>query len=415
KVIGPAGRTLEIQIRTWEMHQVAEFGVAAHWRYKEGEELRSSDQKPIRLPTLQTQLSDLTNLRSNLEFIASVLRDLTADEVLVLTPKGDLIDLPAGSTPIDFAYRIHTEVGNRCVGARVNGRMVPLDYQLRTGDMVEILTRPNAQPSYDWLSIVRTSSARSKIRAYFRAQRRAEFAAHGRDLLERELERQHIDRTLFIEHLPAILQKMNLRTEEDLYASIGEGLTSVQAVMQRLRGLVESRPGAPTPPSPTAPPRRETRAMHIEDADGYMTRRATCCHPLPGDELMGYISRGRGIVVHRASCPNLRALEEREPERIMTIEWTPPLSKKETPTYPTAVSIEATDRVGVLADITAILSGQNINISDVRVRRSSKHTALIEMVLEVRNAQELRTVLQKIQSLDDIIAVYRTGGRGRSS
>lgn len=417
KVVGPAGKTLEIQIRTWEMHQIAEYGVAAHWRYKEGEELRSSDQKPIQLPALQTQLRDLTNLRSNLEFIASVLRDITADEVLVLTPKGDLIDLPAGSTPIDFAYRIHTEVGNRCVGARVNGRIVPLDYQLRTGDMVEIITRPNAQPSYDWLGIVRTSSARSKIRAYFRAQRRAEFAAHGRTLLERELERQNIDRTLFNEHLPTILQKMNLRTEEDLYASIGEGLTSVQAVTQRLRSLLESKPAAPAPAPAAAPtpPRREIRAMQIEDADGYMTRRATCCHPLPGDELLGYISRGRGIVVHRASCPNLRALEEREPERIMTIEWMPKESKKAEQTYPTAISIETTDRVGVLADITAILSGQGINISDVRVHRFHKNTAQINMVLEVHDAQELRTVLQKLQSLEDILAVYRTGGRGRSS
>ncbi len=414
KVIGPAGRPLEIQIRTWQMHQIAEYGVAAHWRYKEGEDLRSSDQKPLQLPHLQTQLRDLTNLRSNLEFIASVLRDITADEVLVLTPKGDLIDLPAGSTPIDFAYRIHTEVGHRCVGARVNGRIVPLDYPLRTGDMVEIITRPNAQPSYDWLSIVRTSSARSKIRAYFRTQRRAEFAAQGRALLERELERQGIDRARFTEQLPTLLQRMNLRTEEDLYASIGEGLHSVQAVIQRLRMQTDLKP-SPQPAPTTVSPRREIRAMQIEDADGYMTRRAACCHPLPGDELLGYISRGRGIVVHRATCPNLRALEEKEPERIMTIEWVPRESKKELQTYPAGICIEATDRVGVLADITAILSGQGINISDVRVRRSDKNTALIDMVLEVRNATELRTVLQKLHSIEDIIAIYRTGGRGRAN
>lgn len=414
KVIGPAGRTLEIQIRTWEMHQIAEYGVAAHWRYKEGEELRASDQKPIRMPALQTQLRDLTDLRSNLEFIASVVRDLTEDEVLVITPGGDLIDLPAGSTPLDFAYRVHTEVGNHCVGARVNGRIVPLDYKLRTGDVVEILTRPNAQPSYDWLSIVRTASARSKIRAYFRAQRRAEFAAQGRALLERELERQHIDRAQFAELLPTLLQRMNLRSEEDLYASIGEGLHSVQAVIQRLRTLIGTKPSPSAPPSTPPPSRREIRAMQIEDADGYMTRRASCCHPLPGDELSGYISRGRGIVVHRASCPNLRALEEREPERIMSIQWVPKPSPKERPTYPTAVCIETADRVGVLADITAILSGQDINISDVRVRRSNKNTALIEMTLEVRDAEELSAALKKVQSLDDIIAVYRTGGRGRS-
>ncbi len=418
KVIGPEGRTLEIQIRTWEMHQVAEYGIAAHWRYKEGEDLRLSDQKPLHLPALQTQLRDLTNLRSNLEFVASVLREISTDEILVLTPKGDLIDLPAGATPIDFAYRIHTEVGHRCVGARVNGRMVSLDYQLLTGDRVEIITRPNAQPSYDWLGIVRTSSARSKIRAYFRAQRRAEFAAHGRALLERELERTHLDRAELVEHLPTILQRMNLRTEEDLYASIGEGLTSTQAVIQRLRMLIESKkPKADEKAKAELPEpsdRRAVRAMQIEDADGYMTRRASCCHPLPGDELLGYVSRGRGVIVHRASCPNLRALEEKEPERIMSIEWVPRESK-EPRTYPTAICIETADRVGVLADITAILSGYGVNISTVRVQRSSKNTALIDMVLELQDAEQLRTLFARLQSVEDIIALYRTGGRGRHS
>jgi len=421
KVIGPEGKTLEIQIRTWEMHQVAEYGIAAHWRYKEGEDWRVSDQKPLQLPALQTQLRDLTNLRSNLEFIASVLREITSDEILVMTPKGDLIDLPAGATPIDFAYRIHTEVGHRCVGARVNGRMVPLDYKLQTGDRVEIITRPNAQPSYDWLGIVRTSSARSKIRAYFRAQRRAEFAAHGRTLLERDLERSHLDRSKLIEHLPTILQRMNFRTEEDLYASIGEGLTSTQAVIQRLRMLIESKKPkvdekAKSERSELSEPsdRRAVSAMQIEDADGYMTRRASCCHPLPGDELLGYVSRGRGVIVHRASCSNLRNLEEKEPERIMRVEWVPRESK-EPRTYPTAIRIETTDRVGVLADITGIVSGYGINISTVRVQRSSKNTALIDMVLELQDAQQLRTLFARLQSVEDIIALYRTGGRGHHS
>jgi GTP diphosphokinase / guanosine-3',5'-bis(diphosphate) 3'-diphosphatase len=420
KVIGPDGKTLEIQIRTWEMHQIAEYGIAAHWRYKEGEDLRVSDQKPLQMPSLQTQLRDLTNLRSNLEFLASVLREITSDEVLVMTPKGDLIDLPAGATPIDFAYRIHTEVGHRCVGARVNGRMVPLNYKLQTGDRVEIITRPNAQPSYDWLGMARTASARSKIRAYFRAQRRAEFAAHGRALLERELERTHLDRATLAEHLPTLLQRMNFRTEEDLYASIGEGLTSAQAVIQRLRSLIEPKKPKADETKPERSDlseqsdRRAMRAMQIEDADGYMTRRASCCHPLPGDELLGYVSRGRGIIVHRASCPNLRSLEEKEPERIMRIEWVPHESK-EPRTYPTAIRIETTDRVGVLADITAILSGHGVNISTVRVQRSSKNTALIDMVLELQDARQLRTLFARLQSVEDIIALYRTGGRGHHS
>ncbi len=406
KVIGPNERTLEIQIRTWQMHQIAEYGVAAHWRYKEGQ-----DQKPLQLPALQQQLRDLTDFKSNLEFLTSVSREMTADQVFVFTPKGDLIDLPEGATALDFAYRIHTEVGNRCVGARVNGRIVTLDYKLRTGDVVEILTRQNAQPSYDWLGIVRTSSARSKIRAYFREVRRAEFIQHGRGLLERELARLRVNPTQFREVLSEILKALNFRAENDLYASIGEGLTSVQAVIQRLRAIAPSVPTAESPPTPP-PAGREIRAMQIEDADGYMTRRATCCHPLPGDELRGYISRGRGIVVHRASCPNLRALEDKEPERVMNIEWIP----QKDHAYPVALRFETLDKPGVLADITTILGSSNINITDVRVRRTPNFTALVDLVVQTRSAQELRAITQKLASLEDVLAVSRLmEGKGKDA
>jgi guanosine-3',5'-bis(diphosphate) 3'-pyrophosphohydrolase len=406
KVIGPNERTLEVQIRTWQMHQVAEYGVAAHWRYKEG-----ADSKPLQLPSLQQQLRDLTDFKSNLEFLTSVFRDMATDEVLVFTPKGDLIDLPEGSTPIDFAYRIHTEIGHRCIGARVNGRMAPLDYKLRTGDVVEILTRQTPQPSYDWLRIVRTSSARSKIRAYFREARRAEFIAHGRSVLERELERLRLPTSAFRDALPEILKSLNLRTENDLYASIGEGLTSVQAVVQRVRGA--SPPAPPTDaPAPPTTAGREIRAMQIEDADGYMTRRATCCYPLPGDELRGYISRGRGIIVHRAACPNLRALEEKEPERIMHIEW---LAHKDH-TYPAALRFETLDRPGVLGDITTILGTAGVNIADVRVKRTPNLTAQVDMVVQVHSAQELRAITQKLASLEDVLAVSRLmEGKGKDA
>ncbi|MFN4033874.1 MAG: RelA/SpoT family protein [Fimbriimonadales bacterium] len=406
KVIGPNERTLEIQIRTWQMHQVAEYGVAAHWRYKEGQ-----DQKPLQLPALQQQLRDLTDFKSNLEFLTSLSREMTADQVFVFTPKGDLIDLPEGAIALDFAYRIHTEVGNRCVGARVNGRIVPLDYKLRTGDVVEILTRQNAQPSYDWLSLVRTASARSKIRAYFREARRAEFIQHGRGLLERELTRLRIPTAQFKEALPDILKSLNFRAEEDLYASIGEGLTSVQAVIQRLRTLLPSVPAAEPTPAP-APPAREIRAMQIEDADGYLTRRATCCYPLPGDELRGYISRGRGIVVHRASCPNLRVLEEKEPERVMSIEWVPRKDRD----YPVALRFETLDRPGVLADISTIVGSANININDVRVHRTKNLTVLVDLVVQVRSAQELRAITSKLNSLENVLSISRvTDGKRKDA
>ena len=400
KVIGPNQRTLEIQIRTWQMHQIAEYGIAAHWRYKEGENLRA-DQKPMALPDLQDQLRDLTDRKSHLEFLSSLFRDLTSDQVFVFTPKGQIIDLPEGSVPLDFAFRIHTEIGLRYNGARVNGRLVPNEYKLRTGDVVEILTRNTPQPSYEWLSLVRTSSARSKIRAYFREQRRAEFIALGRDRLEHELNRLRIPLAFYKEHLPTILQAMNFRTEDDLLASLGEGITSVQAVVQRLRSLPHSA-SAPDA-SPPSTPGREVHAMQIEDADGYMTRRAPCCYPLPGDELRGYISRGRGIIVHRAACPNLRALEEKEPERVMHITWSP--SKDQT--YPVALRFETLDRPGVLADISTVLGSAGINIADVRVRRTPNLTAQIDMQVQVHSAQELRAITQKLASLEDVLAVSR--------
>ena len=406
KVIGPNQRTLEIQIRTWQMHQVAEYGIAAHWRYKEGENLRA-DQKPMALPDLQDQLRDLTDRKSHLEFLSSLFRDLTSDQVFVFTPKGQIIDLPEGSVPLDFAFRIHTEIGLRYYGARVNGRLVPNEYKLRTGDVVEILTRNTPQPSYEWLSLVRTSSARSKIRAYFREQRRAEFIALGRDRLEHELNRLRIPLAFYKEHLPTILQAMNFRTEDDLLASLGEGITSVQAVVQRLRTLTpqSSAPAAET----TASPVREIRAMQIEDAEGYLTRRASCCYPLPGDELRGYVSRGRGIVVHRASCPQLRALEEQEPARIMAIEWSATGER----VYPVALRIEAIDKPGVLAEISTLTASANINIANVSVKQNpTTHTAVINLMVQVRSAQELRVLSQRLHSIEDVLSVMRVMGGG---
>ncbi|MFQ3611009.1 MAG: bifunctional (p)ppGpp synthetase/guanosine-3',5'-bis(diphosphate) 3'-pyrophosphohydrolase, partial [Fimbriimonadales bacterium] len=410
KVIGPSERTLEIQIRTWRMHQIAEYGVAAHWRYKEGENLRA-DQKPIQMPDLQGQLRDLTDSKSHRQFLSDVFSDLSPDQVFVFSPKGDVYDLPKGSTPIDFAYRVHTEVGNRCVGALVNGQIVPLNYELRTGDVVEIQTRPNAQPSYDWLGIARTSSARSKIRNYLRQSRRAEFVRMGKEILERELARNTPLQNAFREQLPEVLKAMNMRTEEDLYASIGESLTSVQAVLQRLR---PTQGASPTPSPPFTPTGREIRSMQIEDADGYLTQRANCCYPLPGDELRGFVSRGRGIIVHRASCPNLRKLEDSEPERVMNIEWV----RRNDKVYPAGLIIETEDRPGVMADISATLAGMQINIGKISVERKKAHIAQIFMTIEVHSAQELRTATQKLGGIDSVISVMRVmsekNSRGRN-
>ena len=355
KVIGPRGEPIEIQIRTWEMHRTADFGIAAHWSYKEGGG-RPDRRFEEKLTWMRQQLFDWqSDSSTDTEFMRSVVDDLFTDQVFVFTPHGDVIDLPVGSGPIDFAFRIHSELGLKIVGARVNGRMVALNHQFRNGDIVEIMTRPSAQPSYDWLNLVRTSHAKSRIRSWFRKQRHTENVAKGRDLLEKEVARVGADReVLKSERLLELARQMNYQHEEDLLAAVGHGHVAGATVVGRLR--------AAEPPKPqliTGRPAQEAKLrISAGGLDGLFIRRSRCCMPLPGEDVIGYITRGKGIAMHRECCANIQDALVNEKDRIQRVDWSTTGEEK----YPVPLRIDTLDRVGVMADVSAVFSERKINI-----------------------------------------------------
>lgn len=408
KVIGPKGEPLEVQIRTWDMHRVAEFGVAAHWQYKE--RATSADEFERKLSWLRQQLFDWqADSRDAGEFLTTVINDLFTDQVFVFTPRGDVIDLPAGSTPVDFAYRIHSDVGNHCVGSRVNGRIVPLTYQFNNGDIVEIITRSNSQPSLDWLSFVKTAHARNRIKSFYRKQHLAQSVARGREMLEAELERQGLDGKglLKSEEITRVAKRLNFLSDEDLLAAIGNGHIAVVTVVNKLRGEEPPRlepivVGAPKPSGGTR------LAVTLDGVRNLMITRAKCCAPLPGEEVIGYVSRGKGVALHTAECPNLAVFKQNEPERLVAINWTENNSER----YPTNIRIRAMDHVGVLNEITAVLSEMKINIAGARIKSQPDKTANIELTVEVPDIQALNALLVRIGNLADVIKIERLSARG---
>jgi guanosine-3',5'-bis(diphosphate) 3'-pyrophosphohydrolase len=405
KVIGPHGGPMEVQIRTWAMHRRAEYGVAAHWRYKEG---RSRDLEADTKLSWLRQIVDLqSDLRDPHEWLESLKLDLFKDQVFVFTPKGDVIDLPAGSTPVDFAYRIHTEVGNHCVGARVNGRMLPLQYQFKNGDVAEIMTspRPDARPSLDWLSFVASSQARSKIKSWYRRAQREESIARGRERLQEECERLGADGEELLEEkaLGELAQRLSYSESDDLYAAVGYGDLSAETVIRRLRGE------PPTSKRKKRASRSDQASLQMAISIGGVTdvlfRLSRCCAPVPGDEIAGFITRGRGVTVHRANCPNLAHYAKREPDRVVPLEWT--LSPDAH--FPVMIEAEALDRVGLLSDISAIISAQGTNILQARVRTGGKpKMARFNITLEVKGLDHLRSVMDRIGALSDVLRVERS-------
>jgi len=408
KVIGPKGEPLEVQIRTWDMHRVAEFGVAAHWQYKE--RATSADEFERKLSWLRQQLFDWqADSRDAGEFLTTVINDLFTDQVFVFTPRGDVIDLPAGSTPVDFAYRIHSDVGNHCVGSRVNGRIVPLTYKFNNGDIVEIITRSNSQPSLDWLSFVKTAHARNRIKSFYRKQHLAQSVARGREMLEAELERQGLDEKglLKSEEIARIAKRLNFLSDEDLLAAIGNGHVAVTTVVNKLRGEEPPRlepivVGAPKPSGGTR------LAVTLDGVRNLMITRAKCCAPLPGEDVIGYVSRGKGVTLHTAECPNLAVFKQNEPERLVAINWTESNSER----YPTNIRIRAVDHVGVLNEITAVLSEMRINITGARIKSQPDKTANIELTVEVSDIQALNALLVRVGNLSDVIKIERLSARG---
>ncbi|HEU0116088.1 MAG TPA: bifunctional (p)ppGpp synthetase/guanosine-3',5'-bis(diphosphate) 3'-pyrophosphohydrolase [Thermomicrobiales bacterium] len=396
-VIGPDGRAIEIQIRTWEMHRIAEYGVAAHWRYKEG------GKADARVEAKVAWLRQLMDWRDQVadaeEFVESLKSDVFKEMIYVFTPAGDIIELPAGATPVDFAYRIHTEVGHQCVGAKVNDKMVPLDYRLQNGEVVRIQTS-NAKvgPSRDWLltssEFVTTASAREKIRRWFRSQERDENISQGRDILERELRRLSFDLKLD-DILKAFPQYPKV---DDFLAAIGYGAVSPQQIAARLD---QGREKEVLAPSPAIDVPRTPARLQVMGVGDLLTNLATCCKPVNGDPIIGYVTRGRGITVHRQDCPNILGLTD--PERLVPVTW----GDYGQDTFPVTVHVRAWDRVGLLKDVSTLLADERVNIVSVLTTTHDDRTVTLLVTVEVEGIGQLSRILRKLEGIRDVYEVRR--------
>ncbi len=400
-VIGPGGDPLEVQIRTFEMHRTAEFGIAAHWRYKESRpEDRDFEQKLAWIRQLMEWQRDMGDAR---EFMETLKVDLFADEVFVFTPRGDVIELPSDATPVDFAYRIHTDIGHHCVGARVNGRAVPLNSTLENGDIVEIMVnRSSPGPSLDWLSFVRTSSAKHRIRQWLRRERRQEHLARGRELLARELKRTGLGDALGEDRLAALVRKIGMGTVDDLAVRLSEGgLTPSQLSQRLMEEMGREADGVPVrAPRPTRGAGQPEVLVHGEPR--LLARFGRCCLPVPGDPVIGYLTRGRGVSVHRMDCKNFSKLSADDPARIVDVAWDDGAAG--TP-HPVELAVYAWDRPGLLADVANTVQGTNIQNASARGFRD--RTAVVHLKLEVRDLGQLTHIIDKISALPYVLRVGR--------
>jgi GTP diphosphokinase / guanosine-3',5'-bis(diphosphate) 3'-diphosphatase len=399
-VITHTGEPIEIQIRTQEMHRVAEFGVAAHWTYKEGGKDASFDQKLSWLRSLLEWQNEVGDAES---FLNTVKVDLFQDEVYVFTPRGDVINLPAESTPVDFAYRIHTEVGHRCIGAKVNGRMVPLDYALQNGEIVEILTSKGPHgPSRDWLSFVKSASAKERIRKWFKSQRREENVAKGRDLLDKELHRMHRLSLGDLEDdkLLEIANVHKFASVDDFLAAIGYGDLSPHAVVMRMALSLEV-PGGDLRTIPLIPHVQPTPRVLVRGEKGILTTIATCCQPVPGDAIVGYTTRGRGVTVHRVDCIN--AINPQDSARVVPVDWESDASHL----YPVAIKIEAFDRQGLMRDIATVVAENRVNMSALEVHVYDDKTAVVSATVEIDSLAQLSRLMEKLEGVKDVHTVAR--------
>ncbi len=400
-VIGPYGERVEIQIRNRIMHDWAEAGIAAHWRYKEGRSYISGEDDQIK--KLRDLLEVQQELKNPREFMSNLKMALFADEVYVFTPKGDVKAFPKGATPIDFAYSIHTDVGNQCIGAKVNRNIVPLKYELQNGDTVEVITQAGHHPSKDWLKYAVTSRAISKIRNWVKAEERKKSVALGKDLLDKEFKKHNLKFSQIVksEEIKKIYTEYSINSLDDLMAIVGYGKVSAKRIVNQF--VPEETATAETPPITDEKKRKAPSSVGISitDIEDILVRFAKCCNPIPGDEIVGYISRGRGVTVHTVNCPNVEGMDS---ERIVDVQW----NVKEKQTYPVHMRVVCTDKKGLLAEVSTVISSLDINISHAEVEtRPADMQAILSFELDVNDLQQFNQVLSSIKKLKSVISVDR--------
>jgi len=405
-VIGPDGDPFEIQIRTYEMHRTAEYGIAAHWKYKEGIKKDDFEEK---LNWLRQMLDWQQETKDPKEFMESLKIDLYTDEVFVFTPKGDVVNLPKGSTPIDLAYRVHSAVGNRCVGAKVNGRIVPLDYKLKNGNQVEIITSSNSKgPSRDWLKIVKSSQAKTKIRRWFKTKDKDLYIEKGKSLLEKEVKKQGYKLTELLKDpwLKEIADKLNIKELDSLYAAIGNGSIKELQVITRLKNKYLEKNEIKVDPKKLKTKmkmknKKPTSGVIIKGMDDLKVRFAKCCNPVPGDEIIGYITRGRGVSIHRIDCTNISGQEN--DGRLIEAEWDHSRKQK----FTAEIQVESADRPGLLKDITNIYTENKINATNLNLRVNKDKIAIMNMTFEISETKELDFLIKKFRKVKGVINVFR--------
>jgi guanosine-3',5'-bis(diphosphate) 3'-pyrophosphohydrolase len=405
-VLGPKGRPVEIQIRTRRMHHLAEFGIAAHWRYKESGAAAKADKDVDRkLAWLRQLVEWQQDLKDAQEYLDTVKMDLFSDEVFVFSPRGDVFDLPTGSTPIDFAYRIHTDVGHHCIGARINERIVPLNTSMNNGDIVEIITSKNAHPHMDWLNFAQTHSAKNRIRQWFKKHHREEHIQQGRQMLENELGRAGLDDFLKSDKMKEVSKKLNISDPQDILAAVGYGDLSISQVVNKIREQEQAEKAARKISTPNPVPSKPSK---IGSLGGLMHHLAKCCNPVPGEEILGVVTRGSGIAVHRSDCTNLLKVDA---GRHMAVDW----SVERHSTYPATLKVECLDRVGIAGDILKKISDNKINLKDLRVETHKEtKTATIHLILDVLDIDQLTRISQSISQISDVLRVQRQDHRKRN-
>ncbi|MFJ1705212.1 RelA/SpoT family protein [Kitasatospora sp. NPDC088346] len=430
-VIGPGGKPVELQIRTFDMHRRAEYGIAAHWKYKQravagASKVRTDTPTHGRQHDKADAVNEMAWLRQLLdwqketedpsEFLESLRFDLSNNEVFVFTPKGDVIALPASSTPVDFAFAVHTEVGYRCIGARVNGRLVPLESTLENGDAVEVFTSKaeNAGPSRDWLTFVKSPRARNKIRAWFSKERREEAIEHGKEAIARAMRKQGlpIQRILTGDSLVTLAHEMRYPDISSLYAAIGEGHVTAQSIVQKLVQALGGEEGAVEDLAETATPTHQSRAVRrrakgdpgviVKGVEDVWVKLSRCCTPVPGDPIVGFITRGNGVSVHRADCVNVESLTQ-QPERMIEVEW----AATQSSVFLVAIQVEALDRSRLLSDVTRVLSDQHVNILSAAVQTSRDRVAMSRFTFEMGDPKHLGHVLKAVRGVEGVYDVYR--------